>query len=113
MYVFVHHRKTEHLRINQADIASLVSGSLGIPFPSNSVGKFPTQIWSDLTLAYENLRANFLQILELTKTKRDRVMEERNFPLIRFPGEEMLMNTMLVDADKLAKAGNLKDAVSE
>lgn len=104
-------RKTETLRINQADIAALVAGSLGAAFPSNSVGMFPTQIWNDSSSAYGILRANFLQVLELTRTKKYLVAIERNFQLIEFPREAMLME-MFMEAEKLAKEGKQENAVS-
>lgn len=104
-------RNTENLRINQADIAALVAGSLGSAFPSNSVGKFPTQIWNDQSFAYANLRSNFLQVMELTKTKKDKISSERNFPLVAFPDEEMLIQ-VLQNTDRLMKDGNIADAVS-
>lgn len=49
--------------------------------------------------------------MELTKTKKDKISSERNFPLVAFPDEEMLIQ-VLQNTDRLMKDGNIADAVS-
>lgn len=100
------------MRIKQGDVTPLVAGALGTSFPTNSVGKFPSFLWKDSSQAYSTLRANFLQVLELAKTKKAHVALERNFPLVEFP-DEINLSVALANADALAKAEDIERAVSD
>jgi len=63
----------KQMRIKQADFAALISGALNIPFPTNSVGRFPASLWENQSFAYNSLLANFRQIHEMMDLKKSLV----------------------------------------
>jgi len=80
-----------------------MSGSLGVGYPSNSLGRFPNRFWKDKQFAYEALKANFYQISDLMSTKKSLVKVNRHFPISEFQKEELLketVNTALVFGNK-------------
>lgn len=107
----VFYRAGSNFRIQQADIAALIAGALGSEFPTNSVGKFPARMWNVESFAYDALKANFLQILELLETKKQRIELERNFPLIPFSKEPTFIEGFQ-RAEKLAAKKDFDSAVS-
>ncbi|CAL8086821.1 unnamed protein product [Orchesella dallaii] len=81
----------EQLRLKQADFTALLSGSLGVGYPSNSVGRFPNRFWKNQHFAYEALKANFYQILDLMMTKKSLVKSGRRVQLSEFKKESLLI----------------------
>jgi len=100
------------MQLKQADFTPLISGSLGTPFVTNSVGRFPHDLWQNKTFAYQTLRANYLQLNELMNTKKLKVASERNFPLLEHP-EEPFFEVRLSNADAKLNDGNVDLAVSK
>ncbi|ODM95408.1 GPI ethanolamine phosphate transferase 1 [Orchesella cincta] len=100
----------EQLRLKQADFTALLSGSLGVGYPSNSVGRFPNRFWKDQHFAYEALKANFYQIFDLMTTKKSSVESNRNFPVIDFKKEDALKE-ILTSAVNLGKHGEFQQGI--
>ena len=74
------------MRINQVDFAALISGALNIPFPTNSLGRFPASIWENQSFAYNSLLANFRQIHEMMSIKKSIIVRKGLLSFSPFPG---------------------------
>lgn len=103
---------SEPLRLQQADFAALLAGSLGIGFPSNSVGRFPSSFWTDRRFAYNALKTNLFQIMDLMKTKKGIIKDSRNLPIIEFPLESSIIERVK-KGDEFASTGGFTNSVSE
>lgn len=101
----------ENIHLQQADIAALLAGALGVGFPSNSVGRFPQGFWTDRRFVIEALKANFYQVSDLMMTKKVLVESNRNFPVIQFEKEREILES-IQSAEKLAQGDDINSAVS-
>jgi len=81
------HDEDKQIRIKQADVAALISGALNIPFPTNSVGRFPVSLWENKNFAYTSLLANFGQIHEMMDLKKS-LVNKGILPFSPFPDED-------------------------
>ena len=107
--VFTITRGTKAGRLKQADFAALMAGALNVPFPTNSVGRFPSSFWTLRPFAYDALRANFLQIHQLMLTKKEFVEAIRRFDIVPFAKEDEIsrrynLSSQFADASDYEKA---------
>lgn len=72
-------------RLHQVDFAALLSGSLSVPYPTNSRGIFPS-IWQNESSVHGALVANLRQVRQLMLTKK-KVVEGRWLDITAFPAE--------------------------
>jgi len=97
------------MRIKQADIAALISGALNIPFPTNSVGRFPAAMWENKSFAYNSLLANFRQIHEIMNQKKS-LVAKGILPFSPF-ADEVEVHRLVEASRRLAQTHEFNNAV--
>ena len=98
------------MRIKQADFAALISGTLNIPFPTNSVGRFPSAAWENQSFAYDSLNANFRQIHEMMDIKKSLVTNGM-LPFSPYADEDKI-HQLVISSFHLYQISEYENAVS-